>query len=318
MSKSVAVTMFFNLKNLRDANPQTRTPEFYLEKGKGTLSVQSPMIIFCDWITKDLIKPLRESLVDTKLYPTVYIEKNISEYELYKDNWRIIANNRSWNKRPSDRNTPSYLLTMTFKFMALKIAMERNDFNGTHYFWIDFGISHLVHGSDMLADVHSAFANPRPKVSVMYIHYRNEEQINKMKLICDEGFCGMANAFFSVEATTICKLYTLAMSIFYEMLFIETGHNDEQIMSYCYVRHPELFTLYYGDYYSVISNYNFVKKDWHCVRYYFVHKAMEANRPDLAKAAAQACMEGLKRNFFTIDESCNEDKEYLWKIANME
>jgi hypothetical protein len=315
MVKPTIVTMFFNLKNLQDTTAETRSPEFYLEKGEGTLSIESPMVIFCDCKTKYLIKPIRDRCVDPDTYPTIYIEKNIEDYDIYKNNWSYITEYRQKNNKPNSRNTASYLLTMMMKFIGLKIAEERNDFNSSHYFWIDFGIQHVA-GSDMIVDIEPVLANPKPKVGLLYIHYHNDVNLRNIK-ICDSGFGCVANTFFTVEKAYVPKLYSLAMSIFYEMLFNETGHNDEQVMAYCYDRHPEMFIIHYGDYYSVISNYFVVKRDWHCIRHLFVDSALSCGRNDLAAAAAKSVMEGLHKNYFTIPDHHSEYTNLFRRVADM-
>ena len=55
-TKTVIVTMFFNLKKLKDASVQTRPQEFYIENGRETLKLQYPMVIFCDESTYDFLK----------------------------------------------------------------------------------------------------------------------------------------------------------------------------------------------------------------------------------------------------------------------
>jgi hypothetical protein len=46
MSNTTILTMFFNLKKLKDASLQTRPQEFYIENGRETLKLKYPMIIF--------------------------------------------------------------------------------------------------------------------------------------------------------------------------------------------------------------------------------------------------------------------------------
>jgi hypothetical protein len=121
MTKSVIVTMFFNLKNLKDASAQTRPQEFYIENGRETLKLQYPMIIFCDESTYDFLKKIRDEEVDSSII-TKYIIKNFTEYDYYQQNWNIINENRIQSngyKDPTYRNTVSYFLIGMFKPLAL-------------------------------------------------------------------------------------------------------------------------------------------------------------------------------------------------------
>jgi len=92
MYKSTIVTMYFNLKDLKDASPQTRPQSFYMENGRATLKLQNPMVIFCDSSTYQDIKKIRDEEVKDPLL-TSYVQKNITEYDFYKENWQIINEN---------------------------------------------------------------------------------------------------------------------------------------------------------------------------------------------------------------------------------
>ncbi len=45
MTSTTIVTMFFNLKKLKDASMQTRPQEFYIENGRETLKLKYNMVI---------------------------------------------------------------------------------------------------------------------------------------------------------------------------------------------------------------------------------------------------------------------------------
>jgi len=283
-SKCTIVTFYFNLKNLEDTNIATRPPSFYLDNGKHTLQINNPMVIFCDSVTKPLIQEIREKLTDSQ---TIYIEKNITDYDHYKMNYLTIKENRNnlgTYQSKDNRSTASYLLVTTFKIQALKIAKDRNDFNSTHFIWMDFGCGHVVY-KPVIEDVERVLLNPRPKITCLYIHYRSPKFLENMIDAVNNGICGIAGTFFSVEKSYIDKLYTTFQSIFYEMLSKKIGHNEEQVLTYIYDRYPELFTLYYGDYYSTICNYHNTIRDQGAVKEYFINNALNANREDLANQA---------------------------------
>jgi hypothetical protein len=96
------------------------------------------------------------------------------------------------------------------------------------------------------------------------------------------------------------------------MLARGVGHTDEQVFTYCYDRHPELFTIYFGDYYSVIKNYHYVCQDWHTIKWCFIEQAKQANRHDLAQAAAKSIIEGFEKNQSDFPES---EIEFMRSIA---
>jgi hypothetical protein len=311
-TKTTVVTMFFNLKNLKDTSSQTRPMSFYLENGRQTLKLKFPMVIFCDKDTVESFKKIRDEEVGDSV-PTEYILKNITEYDYYQQCWGIIRENRNNSKHykdPNDRNTPSYCLLSMFKVHALRCAYEKNFFNTSHYAWVDLGCSHVVrklseYGPKMLL-------NPGPKVKVCYIHYRSKDVLSSMeRYMAAGGRCGIAAGAFTVEASYINRFYVAMFSILYEMLYKGVGHSEETVLTYCYNRYPELFTLYYGDYYSIFTNYHKTQDDLNSVKKYFIENAKSSGRLDLATEAARSVM-------IAINEGLNlsaADVEYYKRMA---
>lgn len=299
-SNSVIVTMYFNLRELQDVSKATRPIEFYLKTGRGTLQLDYPMIIFCDVVTLPLIKQIRDELIGEN-NKTIYLVKPLAEYELYKLNWPIIQRYRQRkNRNPEDRNTTSYYLTCMFKILALKIAHERNDFNASHYFWIDFGCSHIAHKNTMKLDAIRMLESPRPKVGALYIRHWSKGELKNLESTVESGSCGMAGTVFSVQKQYVERLYSAMMAIFFEMMTKEIGHTDEQVMTVCCHKYPELFSLYFGDYYSVISNYHEVINDWHCVKTAFIIPAIQDGDMMLANQAITALVNSYESGHLDI------------------
>lgn len=297
MLKPTIVTMYFNLKELPDTSKETRSIEFYLKNGRGTLQLPYPMVLFCDSVTKPLLKSLRDELVDPNEAPTIYIERNLNDYDFYKMCWPLITENRkksNYYKNPGDRNTVSYLLVCMFKIIAIQIASQRNDYGSCHYFWMDFGCSHIAKNNMYDASI-KMLENPNPKISLLYVNYRCNKTLIDMYNVVNSGTCGMAGTVFSAQKDYITPFCSYMWSIFYEMIARGVGHTDEQVFTYCYDRHPELFTIYFGDYYSVITNYHYVCQDWHTIKWCFIQKAQQAGRHDLAQAAAKSILEGWEK-----------------------
>lgn len=313
--KSTIVTMYFNLTELKDATESTRPADFYLNHGRHLLQLDNPMIIFCDEKTKPLIKAIRDEYIPTPSL-TIYIEKNISEYDFYKNNWEIIRKNRSafsyYNNPHYKRVTVSHSITVMFKIFAIQIAHERNDFNTSHYVWMDFGCNHIAPTNIKEASI-LLLNNPNPKISLMYLKYIDKSELDNMILFCNSGTCSVATTIFSVQREYVSMLYASVLSIFYEQLFKRVIHTDEQVFIYAYDRNPELFTIYYGDYYSVIINYHNVLDDWHSIRWNFIRNALLYNRTDLAKDAANKIYQSYKEKIITLPE---EDVKYIENILN--
>jgi hypothetical protein len=296
---SVAVTMFFNLKALSDATTEVRPVEFYVNNGRTTLSQQVPMVILCDSHTRPWIEELR-----TQLAPgvnTVYVEKSLQDYEHYSLNHSIITENRRGNPNyVNSRNTPSCFLIYILKFHALKIA-ENLFPDATHYYWLDFGCAHIARDAETYLP--KMLANPNPKISCMYIHYRSNSEIANMQRYMYAGNpCSMAATVFSVEKSYVNKLFTHALSIFYEMLSKGIGHTDEVVLTYLYSRFPDMFHLYYGDYYSTVSNYTDVVMNYSEIKRFFIGPTLASGRHDLAKTCATAILQSVSKGVLSLPQ----------------
>lgn len=115
------------------------------------------------------------------------------------------------------------------------------------------------------------------------------------------GPCGMAAGVITAEATYIPQLFARINLLFYEMLGVGVGHSEETCLVYLYTRHPEMFNIYYGDYYSLMNNYFEVHRDYPSVRYYFIEKTLQDGRVDLAKAAAKHVLDSYEQGLVNFE-----------------
>ena len=153
---------------------------------------------------------------------------------------------------------------------------------------------------------------PNPKVCCMYIHYRHKTEVAYMETYLAGGNpCALAATIFSVENSLVNAFYTRGLSIFYEMLSRGVGHNEEAVLMYLYDRFPDMFTLYYGDYYSTASNYHFVCRDYGAIKAFFLQNAVRHGRTDLARTCASYILESVRGGFLTLPA---EELAYLSAI----
>jgi hypothetical protein len=299
------VTMYFNLKSLADSTEEVRPKSFYLDRGRVTLSLEAPMIIFCDDSCIEDIKLIRANR------PTLYYSKPFTEYAFYTDNWPIIGKNREASKMYNNsRNTASYALLSLFKVYAIYLASMINPFKSTHFLWMDFGGSHVMRG--VATHTEAILKTPHPKIAFCYIHYRSSAEIKPPSAFYNGGQCGIAAGCFSVEATYAAKLYTGCMGIFYQMIHERAFHAEEQVLTYFYDKYPDLCTLYYGDYYSLVTNYTGVREDFPSIKKYFIIQTINKGRKDLAKTCALKVLQSVEQKIIKISDA---DIVFLKSVA---
>lgn len=273
------VTMFFDLRKYFGSNTATRDVDFYMTNGKETLSVSQPMVIFCDSTMRGKIETLRGER------PTFYVEKNLEDYDHVKMLFPLIIKNRENSpvyNNPTERNTPMHMLCTSFKFTALYLAKQL--YTADTYMWLDFGGGHVLR--NLHSSVEAICECPRPKIACCYIHYRSSHELYPMRKFLEYGGpCSIATTSFTVGSDYVDKLFTKSMSILYEQVTQGVGHTDEQIIVYISNQHPEWFSIYYGDYYSVLTNYHKTVEDIESVKHFFIQNAQRDNQYALVEDA---------------------------------
>ncbi len=295
--------MFYNLKDLEDSSTTTRPTEFYMKNGRGTLALPNPMIIFCAPDTQPAIQAIRDELVDSSLIPTLYVCRNLQDFDFYSQHIQTIRGHRkdSTIYTKDHRNTPSYCLLTMLKIVVLQIAYEKNPFHTETFAWIDFGANHIA-GSGLAAAAMKMIQHPKPRVSVLYIHYRSRQEIGDMRHFVPGGPCGIAATAFTIEGSYMMRFYNAMMSIFHEQLMKGVAHSEETVLTCCYDKYPQLFTLSFGDYSSVCMNYHRPVGSYHVVKHHFIQNAERAGRNDLATQAALAVLDCVKTGDLALGE----------------
>jgi len=239
------------------------------------------MCLFCDEMTQEKLRELRGDK------PTTYIVKAITEYDYYRELYPIIVGNREKLPTTDASNTPNYFLASAFKILALKEA--KNQIQASHYFWVDLGIANVVRNVQL---IQSALQSPRSKVAICYIHYRSHEELYPVrKFLNGDGKCCFGTGFFSVEKDYVECLYNLFMKVLRRQVVEEgVGHSDSQCFVYMYDSNPEVFNLFFGDYYSMVENYHRSVGDHDSIRRHFIEKAQADNKMDVVALAQNSML----------------------------
>jgi hypothetical protein len=281
---SCIVTMFFDLRKYLGATAATRDVAFYMKHGVHTLSNPQHMVIFCDSSMRGHIENIRGDR------PTTYVEKDIMDYHYVQTLFPMVIKNReksSVYNTADQRNTPMHFLCTCFKFTAIFIAKQV--YPADTYIWLDFGGGHILRNVNESID--AICRNPRPKIACCYIHYRSSNEVYPMKRYLQNGGpCSIAATSFTVASDYVERFYTKSMSVLYEQVTEGVGHNEEQVLVYIHNQHPEWFSLYFGDYYSAVTNYHKTIEDKHTVQHCFIHNAERHGQYELAQLA-RASME---------------------------
>lgn len=241
--RSALVTAYFRIPG------SPRGVEFYMANAKATLSLPFPMVVFCAAEDVAAIRRVRDAVVGA--------ETRFVEMDLFADpETRAIADKIRADRLSKDdyqRNTPEYFIVMAFKWRAVFIASHV--LKATHYVWLDFGGGHAI--SNIERDIAPIMHDPHPKVGMCMLRYTQPSATEHPRFVehCYTLSC-MAGGLFTVQAQYVGRFYALCQAIFFQQVAQGTGYNDQTVFAILYNRHPELFTLFFGDYDALASSYH--------------------------------------------------------------
>lgn len=164
----------------------------------------------------------------------------------------------------TDKLTPHYSILNWSKVSLVKETLEMNKFSNK-FGWIDFGMHHFT------KENYSKKSNGRPdlfrevpeQIKMMSIHYFDpssfENRRNHYNYINDQ----LVGSVFTGSAKNLLMFYKLMdeqIAIALDEGFCPT---DEPLYPMIYCRYPELFSLFFGDFPSMLYNYNRIRGGLH-------------------------------------------------------
>lgn len=247
------VTALFDLKR-RTAGG--RSTEYYLNSAHSTLSLNQPMIVYCEPDQMDTLRSIRPEYLHEK---TQFVPVDFEELPLYYHKEQI-TENRIRNPSTESRDATFYLMTMA-RYALLKRSIEENPFHSTHFAWLNISMEHLGYMNLMNLEVifHRA---PRDLVSTMCMKY-----ISKADVLNTEEYFKTTQRPFSTKIITGAAANIYEMSNHMEAMFLHYmnlgyGNTDEQLLAAVYYAYPEKFDVYYGGRNQSILNYGGSNADY--------------------------------------------------------
>jgi len=247
------VTAYFDLTKMPDASPsiKARPKDHYLLSAYSTLCLDQPLVVFCEEENAQIIRNMRPPhlLSTLKIYTVSFEDLPLTKYRS-----KIIQNRIDHPYHTDDRNTASYYLLCMARYCLMQNVIKSNPFNSTHFAWLNICIERM--GYKNVAHLEEVFSGPpRDKVSTIYIDYISEEMISNTNNYYKFGRCSLCSGFFTGSATNMNTFCKKIIEKFMYYLELGYGHADEQLYSPVYFENRDLFELYYGDYFEMITNY---------------------------------------------------------------
>ena len=267
-------TAYFDLTRMPDASAEikARDRKHYFESARATFALDRNIVVYCEEDSLESLKALRPAHLMER---TRFIVVDFEKLPLTKYRQQIIENRRRINYNADNRNTASYYLLCMARYALGKRTMDENPFGSTHFAWLNIciermGYKNLIHLEDIFS------GPPRDKVSTCYIDYIPKTALEPVSSYLAFGRCSLCSGFFTGRRDYFYEFCNLVEQKFLYYLERGYGHADEQLFSPVYFAHPELFDLYYGDYYQMITNYRYIYENVELQFRYVLPKSIAA------------------------------------------
>lgn len=266
------VTSFLDLSKMSDiSNSMKHNWRDRLTHASTTMAINANLVVYCDSDDLDFLKSLRPDHLQHK---TLYKSCKLSDFGHAQHTKRITLNRLLKPYQFDPNNTPTYYIYTMAKYAMLKEILSQNPFNSSHFGWIDIAIERMgFKNCKTLQPVMNSF---RDKFSMLYIDYIPEQLSFILPEYFKWGRCSVCSDFFTGSSVFIGRVCNLIEQSFLETLEKGYGHTDEQLFSSVYFRNRHLFSFYYGDYGSIITNYLGIEDDVHLVQTHMCSKSFEA------------------------------------------
>lgn len=250
------VTGYFDI-NRHNWKTHGRPVNKYFENAKRVLSVAHPMIVFIDDKYFDFVKENRKQYDDKY---TMLIKCNFEDLKYYpmKNDIQKIMNSNEYKNGLADPTVPEvwnpdYDIVIWSKLDLVKRAIELNPFNTNHFGWLDFGTH-----PHMLSE--QFINNPIVKSPVE----------DKIRLLCrslpqkqDLDICNFfkshrnrfAATFMTASIKNFMFFYEEQDKLINEAMLLNVVDCEQSLHAVIYLRYPEFFSLYYGDWRNVTDKY---------------------------------------------------------------
>lgn len=247
------VTAYFDLTKMSDASNaiKARPKDHYLNSAYSTLSLDQPLVVFCEEADAYTIKAMRPPhlLSTLKIYTEDFENLPLTKYRS-----KIIQNRKDNPYQGDERNTASYYLLCMARYSLMLTTIKLNPFGSTHFAWLNICIERM--GYKNVAHLDEIFTGPpRDKVSTVHIDYIPQTLLTNPKEYYEFGRCSLCSGFFTGNAKNMTLFAEKIIEKFMYYLELGYGHADEQLYLPVFYENRELFEVYYGNYFDMITNY---------------------------------------------------------------
>jgi hypothetical protein len=311
-NKWTFVTFFFDLSKYdKSTNRVSNKVSQYMEWAKFVLALKINLVIYCDPEYEERF--LQERIKHKLENNTKIVAMNLSESEYYKYKEQIFDRKNIFSDNHSKYDKDFFtLLSIVYytKFYCVNHAIKNQYFEpagepgtgGKHFYgWIDIGLYKT--GGVLPHQLYRAMNIYREKCSFCYIDFTPRNIVNNLSLYYEYGRCNSAGGFFTGEKENMLILCELFKNKFLQHLQAGYLRAEEQILHPIHLENPDLFENYYGDYFSVVINYDKIRKDAISIINFYITKTRESSENALCTNACLSVLKAINEKTIVIPTS---------------
>lgn len=257
---------------------------FYSEHGAYLLGLDQPLVVYTDpelagWIVSARTRAGHGEITEVISRPLENLELAavlplVSEFPTFSNN-------------DPERGTPSARLLQWSKFDLLDETMAADPFGTDHFAWIDFGIGHVARPPEI-------FPAPTERISILQMVAVAPTEIEEKLGFLSSERGRIAGGFFRGDRDHLRELIRAFRGELASVLACRFSPHEQGLLSYLSATRPELFDFYFGDYGSILTNWDLVRHDLqtvflniaHCREHRLWDTALDACERVSASAAA--------------------------------
>ena len=248
------VSAFFNIGR-KSWHGFEQSVHSYLSQAERVFSLDDYMVIYIQPELMDFVKHHREKYsLKTKMIPMTLEELSLYKY---KEPIEKIMQNPEFQDGLAvpdcpEVTQPLYDIVVWSKIPLVSKTIDINPFNTSHFVWLDFGIHRQMLKESMLNK--PLLSDIPDKIKLLCLRYPITEDLDIKKF-----YKSHSNRLSATMITGSAENFKILHHYFEQeierCLNQNLVNNDRSLLCQIFLKHPELFELYYGWWGEQITNY---------------------------------------------------------------
>lgn len=228
-----------------------RSIDFYFQQGALVLGLEQPLVAYVD---PELVAWVRESRDRMGLGKITRVIPCPLESLPWFEMTPLIKQSRPFCNRNFLKDTTLYHVIEWSKLDLIEQTLNSNPFDTDHFAWIDFGLGHVA------LPPHD-FPAPRSKINLLQMCAVAPEELQDETEFLKAERGRIAAGFFRGDREHFLQLIQLFRTALDAALARRQCASEQMVLALLTARHPQLFEFYYGDYQSILLNWDHVRGD---------------------------------------------------------